>query len=86
MECHTEQNVNNQTLTQVSQLYDHVSFCLKVIRPWLNLPTGGHGHVMYMGDMGESFLTKILQKATQIPTKVQFFPYKQVSGRNGDHE
>ncbi len=35
---YTVQNVNNQTLTQVSQLYVHVSFCLKVIRPWLNLP------------------------------------------------
>ncbi len=35
-----EQNVNNQSLTQVSQLYVHISFCLKVIRSWLNLPTG----------------------------------------------
>ncbi len=24
----TEQNVNNQTLTQVKQLYVHISFCL----------------------------------------------------------
>ncbi len=48
-QCHvdilkcTEQNV------KVSQLYVHVSFCLKVIRSWLNLPTGGHGPVLYMG-------------------------------------
>ncbi len=37
-QCHvvllkyTEQNVNNQTLTQVSQLYAHVFVCFKVIR------------------------------------------------------
>ncbi len=36
----TEQNVNNHNLTQVSQLYVHVSFCLKVNRSWHNLPTG----------------------------------------------
>ncbi len=53
-QCHvvslkcTEQNVNNQTLTQVSQLYIHVFFCLKVIRSWLNINTGGHGHVICM--------------------------------------
>ncbi len=49
-QCHvvllkcTYQNVNNQTHTQVSQLHVHVFFCLKVIRSWLNIPTGGHGH------------------------------------------
>ncbi len=47
-QCHmvlfksTEQNISNQTLTQVSQLYAHVFFCLKVIRSLLNLPTGGY--------------------------------------------
>ncbi len=45
----TKQNVNNKNLTQISQLYVYVSFCLKVIRSWLNLPTGGHGHVICMG-------------------------------------
>ncbi len=44
----TEQNVNNQTLTQVLQLYVHVFFCFKVIRSWINMPTGGHGHVICM--------------------------------------
>ncbi len=40
----TEQNVNNQTLTQVSQLYVHVSFCLKLIsrdvidNEWIDSP------------------------------------------------
>ncbi len=46
----TDKNVNNQNLTQVSQLYVHVSFCLKVIRSWHNLPIGGHGHVICMLD------------------------------------
>ncbi len=44
-------NVNNQSLTQVSQLYIHVSFChlhlKKVNRSWLNLAYGGH--VICMG-------------------------------------
>ncbi len=42
--------MNNQSLTQVSQLYVHVSFCLKAIRPWHNLSTGVHGHVIRMLD------------------------------------
>ncbi len=29
---------------------------------------------------------KLLQKAAQRPTKAHFFPYKQVSGINGDYE
>ncbi len=49
----TEQNVNNKSLTQVSQLYVHVSFCLKAIRPWNNLSTGGHRHVICMLDTVE---------------------------------
>ncbi len=54
-QCHvdslkyTDQNVHNQTLTQVSQLYVYISFCLKVIGSWLNLPTCGNGHVICMG-------------------------------------
>ncbi len=34
----------------------------------------------------EFFLAKILQKSSQGPTKVLFFSWKQVSGRNGDHD
>ncbi len=30
------------------QLYFQVCFCLKVIRQWHNLFTGGHGHVIRM--------------------------------------
>ncbi len=51
------QNVKNQSLTQVSQLYVHISFCLKVIRSWLNLCTGGHGHVICMPDHDISGIT-----------------------------
>ncbi len=40
----TEQNV--YILTQISQLYVHISFCLKVIKQWLNMSTGGHVHVI----------------------------------------
>ncbi len=51
-QCHvvllncTEQNVSNQTLTQVSQLYVYI-----LIRSWLNMPTGGHCHVICMCDL-----------------------------------
>ncbi len=45
----TVQNVNNQSLKQVSQLYVHVSFCLKVIKSRINLFTDGNGHVICMG-------------------------------------
>ncbi len=37
-----------QILTQVSQLFIHDFFCLKVIRSWLNMPTGGHDHLICM--------------------------------------
>ncbi len=32
-----------------------IFFCLMVFRPWLNLPTGGHGHVIYMDNLGGVF-------------------------------
>ncbi len=33
----------------------HIYFCLMVIRPWLNLLTGGHGQVIYMDNRGGVF-------------------------------
>ncbi len=39
-----------------------------------------------MGNLGRVFSVKILQKTTQRHIKVPFFPYKQVNGRNGDHD
>ncbi len=52
----TEQLVNNQSLTQASQRYDHVSFCIKVIWSQQNLPNGGHGRVICMDVVGPVFL------------------------------
>ncbi len=43
--------MNDKTLTQVSQRYTQVFYCLKVIMSLLNLPTGGHGHVICMGEL-----------------------------------
>ncbi len=81
-QCHVElfkcidQNGNNQAHTQISQLYVHVSVCLKVIRSWLNLPTGGHGHVICIGGIGiysdwftpniDSFINICSQRFTHI--------------------
>ncbi len=45
----SEQNVNNESFAQVSQLYVHISCCLEVIRSWLNLLTDSHGHMICMG-------------------------------------
>ncbi len=42
--------------------------------------------VCWNGNLWRVFLTQILQKAVHRPTKVLFCSYKQVSGRNGDHE
>ncbi len=60
-------------------------FCLTVIRPWLNLPTGGHGRVICMGNLEDFFTRKTPEGHTETH-KSSFFPYKQVSGRNGDHK
>ncbi len=49
------------------------TLCLIVTSPWLNLPIGGHGHVIYMVIWGDFYLPKFLQKAAHRPTKVHFF-------------
>ncbi len=46
----TEQN--NQNLTQVSQLYVHISYWLEIIRSWLHMSTAGYGHVVCMDVLG----------------------------------
>ncbi len=33
------------------QIYVHIFFCFMVIRPWLNLPTGAHGHMICIGNL-----------------------------------
>ncbi len=54
-----------------------------LIRPWQNLPTGGHGHVICMGNLGGCLSQE--NKPKSHPQKL-FFPYKQISGRNVDNE
>ncbi len=44
----TEQNVNNQSLTQVSNVLSTFQFVLMIIRSWLNLSTSGHGDMICM--------------------------------------
>ncbi len=62
------------------------SFCFVVIRLCLNLPTGGHAHVICMGNLGGAFSQENTPEGCTETHKSLCFPYKQVSGRNGDHE
>ncbi len=52
----------------------------------LYLPTGGHGHVICMGNLGRVFSQENTPEGHTATHKCLFFPYKQVSGRNDDHE
>ncbi len=72
--------------TQVWQCYVHIFFCLMVIRPWLNLPTGSHDHVICIGNLGGVFAQENTPEGHKETHKCSFFPYKQVGGKNGDHE
>ncbi len=56
------------------------------MNPLQNLPTGGQGHVICMGNLGGVFLQENTPEGLTETHKSSFFPYKQVSGRNGDHE
>ncbi len=50
------------------------------------MPTGGHGHVVCIGNLGVFFSrTNTPEGCTEIH-KSACFLYKQVSGRNGDYE
>ncbi len=49
------------------------------------LPFGGHGHVVCMGNLGGVFSLENTPESQTDPQKL-IFPYKQVSGTNGDHE
>ncbi len=66
--------------------YVHIFFCLTVIRPWQNLSTGGHGHMICMGNLGGVVSQRNTPGGCPETHKSSFCPYKQVSGRNGDHE
>ncbi len=55
-------------------------------QPWLSQPTGGHGHVIYMGKLVGVFSHENTPEGHTETHKCNLFPYKQVSQRNGDHE
>ncbi len=57
-----------------------------LIRPWQNLPTGGHSDVICMGNLGEVYSQENTPEGFTETHKGSFVPYKQVGGRNGDHE
>ncbi len=48
--------------------------------------TGGHGHVICMGNLGGVFFQENTPEGHTETHKSSFFQYKQVSVRNGDHE
>ncbi len=50
------------------------------------MPTGSHGHVIYMGNLGGVFSCENTPEGCTETHKSSVFPYEQVSGRNGDHE
>ncbi len=50
------------------------------------MPTGGHGHVICMGDLGWVFSLENTSEGHTETHKSSLFPYKQVNMRNGDHE
>ncbi len=72
---HVLSKMKTINLSQVSQLYVHHSICLKVIRSWLNLPTGGHGHAICMGVINmmllNGTLSVILSTSNRITTKLK---------------
>ncbi len=51
-----------------------------------SLLTGGHGHLICMGNLGGFFSHENTPECSTETYKSSFFPYKQVSGKNGDHE
>ncbi len=49
--CRTDQNVNNQNLTEISQISVYICACIHIMtgkQVMINLTTGGHGHVICM--------------------------------------
>ncbi len=72
--------------TQVWEHCVYIFVYLSVIRPWLKLPTSGHGHVICMGNLRVVFSQVNTPEGCPETHKSSLFLYKQVSGRNGDHE
>ncbi len=47
---------------------------------------GGHGHLICMSNLGGVLSQENTPEGHTETHKSSFFPHKQVSGRNGDHE
>ncbi len=56
------------------------------IRSLINLPTGGHGHGICMGNLECFFSQENTPEGSRVTHKSSLFPYKQLSERNCDHE
>ncbi len=50
------------------------------------MPTGGHGHVICMGNLGGVFAHENTPEGCTETHTSSFISYKQVSGRNADNE
>ncbi len=64
------------------------SFVLHVLLCYSNLSTCGHGqgHMIYLGNLWGVFSSGNTPEGHTETHKCSIFPYKQVSGRNGNHE
>ncbi len=62
-------------IVMLTHWHVHIFFCLKVIRPWLNLLTGGHGHVICMGDLRGVLSRENTPEGHTETHKSSFFPY-----------
>ncbi len=52
----------------------------------LKLPTGGHDRLICKGNLRGHFSQENTPEGCTETHKSSCFPYKQLSGRNGDHE
>ncbi len=71
------------------QAYSHTSLTTlssHFILSYSNQVTCGHGHVICMCNLGWVFSCGNTPEGSTETHKSSFLPYKQVSGRNGDHE
>ncbi len=59
--------------------------CFMVIRSWLHLPIGGHGHMICMGTQGGVCSCENTSDSRTEFHKSSLIPYKQVSVINGDN-
>ncbi len=53
---------------------------------WARVPIGGHGHVICKGNLGGFVSQENTPEGRTDKTSSKYFPYKQISGKNGDYE